>query len=86
MAPNLVAVVTGLFDGRRSRQRNRRRVYHSKGRPPGSTGVVTFRDAFIYEWVHGTIARLIGWQDIDEGRARAERLAEKRGKHVAEEC
>jgi ketosteroid isomerase-like protein len=54
-------------------------VYQQEGRPAGSTSVVTFRGALIYEWVDGMIARLIGRQDIDEARAAAERLAESRG-------
>jgi ketosteroid isomerase-like protein len=53
-------------------------VYRAQGRPAGSSGIVTERAAFIYEWVDGVIARLIGRQDIDEARAAAERLVEER--------
>jgi ketosteroid isomerase-like protein len=54
-------------------------VYHAEGRPAGSTGVLTYRGTFIYEWVNGMIARVIVGQDIDEARAAAERLAASRG-------
>ena len=53
-------------------------VYHQEGRPAGSTAVVAETAVLIYEWVDGVIARLIGRQDIDEARALAERLAERR--------
>ena len=54
-------------------------VFHQEGRLAGSTGVVTERAAHIYEWVDGTIARVIVRWDIDEARAAAERLAAERG-------
>jgi ketosteroid isomerase-like protein len=53
-------------------------VYHSEGRPAGSTGVVRERASFIYEWVDGMIARTLVGSDSVEARAAAERLAEER--------
>jgi ketosteroid isomerase-like protein len=49
------------------------------GRPAGSTGRVEWRFAAIAFWVDGLIVRTITYQDIDEARAAAERLAEERG-------
>jgi hypothetical protein len=54
-------------------------VYHQEGRLAGSTGVVTFRGALIYEWVDGMVARVIARRNIEKARALAERLAEERG-------
>jgi ketosteroid isomerase-like protein len=54
-------------------------VFRQEGRPTGSTSFVEERAAMIYEWVDGRIARLISRQDVDEGLALAERLAEERG-------
>jgi hypothetical protein len=56
-------------------------VHHQTGRPPGSTGRVEQREAWVYLWVDGLIARITVYPylDIDEARAAAERLAEERG-------
>jgi ketosteroid isomerase-like protein len=47
-------------------------------RPAGSTGFVRAREAYVYEWVDGLIARVTIYLDIDEARAVAERFAEER--------
>jgi ketosteroid isomerase-like protein len=54
-------------------------VWHGEGRLPGDTGVFKAGGAYIFEWLDGMITRVIAWQDIDEARAAAERLAEERG-------
>jgi ketosteroid isomerase-like protein len=50
----------------------------------GSAGHIRQREEWVYVWAQGLIARLTTY-DIDEGRAAAERLAEERGKAVAQE-
>jgi ketosteroid isomerase-like protein len=50
-----------------------------KGRPFGSIGFVEGRYAAISIWTDGLIERLTLYNDIDEARAAAERLAEERG-------
>jgi ketosteroid isomerase-like protein len=54
-------------------------VYHQEGRPVGSTGILTMRGAYTYEWVDDMIARVIVGPDDDEARTAAERLARSRG-------
>ena len=54
-------------------------VYCAEGRPAGSSGVVTERASFTFEWADGLIAHVMVRQDIDEACAAAERLAEERG-------
>ena len=54
-------------------------VLVQRGRMPGSTGWVTFRDAGVSTWVDGLIERTSRYTDIDQARAAAERLAESRG-------
>jgi ketosteroid isomerase-like protein len=49
------------------------------GRPAGSTGHIRYRIAQINTWVDGMIVRSAGYNDIDEARAAAERLAQERG-------
>ena len=53
-------------------------VVRQDARPAGSTGHVRAREAYVYEWVDGMIARVTIYLDIDEARAAAERLAEER--------
>jgi ketosteroid isomerase-like protein len=53
-------------------------VYHGEGRLPGDKGVFTARGAYIFVWLDGVITRVIAFQDPDEARAAAERLAEER--------
>jgi ketosteroid isomerase-like protein len=48
------------------------------GRPVGSTGRVRARNAQVFEWVDGKIVRITAYQDIDEARTAAERLAKSR--------
>jgi ketosteroid isomerase-like protein len=50
-----------------------------RGHPLGSAGEVWQRGAFIYEAKDGLAVRVTSYNDIDEGRAVAERLAEERG-------
>ena len=49
------------------------------GRPVGSAGHVRQREAWVYVWVGGLIARFTVYGDIDEARTAAEHLAEERG-------
>ena len=55
------------------------RVLVQKGRPVGSSGEVELRYAAIGLWQRGKIVRTTNYTDIEEARAAAERLAEKRG-------
>jgi len=48
------------------------------GRPVGSTGHVRYRIAQVHTWADGKVVRITGYQDIDEARAAAERLAQER--------
>jgi hypothetical protein len=48
-------------------------------RPVGSTAYVRTREAHVVEFVEGTAVRLTVYNDIDQGRAAAERLAESKG-------
>jgi ketosteroid isomerase-like protein len=54
-------------------------VNRQVARPIGSTAYVRIREAHIIEWVDGMVVRLTVYNDIDEARAAAERLAEARG-------
>jgi ketosteroid isomerase-like protein len=54
-------------------------VFVMEGRPAGSTGHVRYRIAQVSTWVNGVIGRVTGYNDADEARAAAERLAEERG-------
>jgi ketosteroid isomerase-like protein len=54
-------------------------VARQTGRAPGSTGRIEQRPAFVSEWVEGLIVRVAVYDDIDEARAAAERLARERG-------
>jgi ketosteroid isomerase-like protein len=54
-------------------------VISEDGRPVGSEGRVQARHGDVYEWAQGKIVRRSTYYDIDEARAAAERLAEKRG-------
>jgi len=53
-------------------------VVRQDARPAGSTGYVRAREAYVYEWVDGLIARVTIYLDVDEGHAAAECLAESR--------
>jgi ketosteroid isomerase-like protein len=53
-------------------------VLLQRGRPPGSSGWVEFRDARVLLWAGGLVERVNLFLDIDEARAAAERLAEER--------
>jgi hypothetical protein len=48
-------------------------------RPIGSTAYVRTREAHVVELLEGMAVRLTVYNDIDKGRAAAERLAESRG-------
>jgi ketosteroid isomerase-like protein len=54
-------------------------VYVQRGRLRRSTRSVHARVAFVNAWVDGLIQRTTVYEDIDEARASAERLAEERG-------
>lgn len=56
-------------------------LVRQSGRPVGSTGYVRQREAWVWVWVEGLIAKVTTYPegDIDEARAYAERLAEARG-------
>jgi ketosteroid isomerase-like protein len=55
------------------------RVLIQNGRPVGSSGQVELRYAAVAVWEGGKIVRMTNYNDIDEARAAAERLAEERG-------
>ena len=50
-----------------------------RGRPHGSDAFVEARGWVVVIWRDGRIARATSYQDVDEARAAAERLAEERG-------
>ena len=50
-----------------------------KGRPVASIGYVQLRYAIVVVWAKGLIERVTLYDDIDEARAAAERLAAERG-------
>jgi hypothetical protein len=54
-------------------------VNRQVARPVGSTATVRIREAHVIESVEGMLTRLTVYNDIDEGRAAAERLAESKG-------
>ena len=53
-------------------------VVIQKGRPVGSSGDVQQRQAIVFVWVEGLFVRITHYNDIDEARAAAQRLAESR--------
>ena len=55
-------------------------VCTQKGHPRGSTAQAQFRFAQLSTWVDGLIVRLTGYNDIEEARAGAERLARRGGR------
>ena len=55
------------------------RVLTQKGRPVGSSGEVQLRYAAVSVWEDAKIVRTTNYNDIDEARAVAERLAQERG-------
>ncbi|HME05127.1 MAG TPA: nuclear transport factor 2 family protein [Solirubrobacteraceae bacterium] len=56
-------------------------VYVDSGRPGGSTFTVQERGVAVIEWTGGMIVRVtdFDYDEIDEARAAAERLAQERG-------
>lgn len=54
-------------------------IVREDGRLAGSDGHVEQRRGWVLLWVNGVIERQMGYLDIGQGRAAAERLAEKRG-------
>ena len=50
-----------------------------RGRPHGSDAFVEARGGVVAIWRDGRIARARNYQDVDEARAAAERLAQERG-------
>jgi ketosteroid isomerase-like protein len=54
------------------------RVLNMKGRPVGSSGEVQLRYAAVGVWEDGKIVRMTNYNDLDEARAAAERLAQER--------
>ncbi|MCW3067777.1 MAG: hypothetical protein JWL67_402 [Solirubrobacterales bacterium] len=57
-------------------------LYFLRGRLAGSSAFVEFRYAGVSTWTDGLIERVTTYIEIDEARAAAERLAEKRGQAV----
>jgi hypothetical protein len=53
-------------------------VVDHNGRPHGSSYEAEMRLAIVGVWAEGLIARIIGYRDIDDARAAAERLAQER--------
>jgi len=53
-------------------------VVLQKGRPAGGPGDIQMHHANVLIWVNGVIARVMHYNDIDQARAAAERLAEER--------
>ena len=54
-------------------------IAHQSGRLVGVSGHVQMRYVLVAIWVDGMIERMWYYDDIEEGRAAAERLAEERG-------
>jgi len=54
-------------------------VLVQRGRPHGSDAFVETRAGVVAIWRDGRIARATSYQDVDQARAAAERLAEERG-------
>jgi hypothetical protein len=54
-------------------------VARQTGRAHDSAGRIQQRQAFVCEWVEGLIVRVAVYDEVDEARAAAERLAGKRG-------
>jgi ketosteroid isomerase-like protein len=54
-------------------------VLVQRGRPHGSDAFVETRAGVVAIWRDGRIARATSYQDVDEARAAAERLAQERG-------
>jgi ketosteroid isomerase-like protein len=54
-------------------------VFVQTGRPRGSSGEIRVPYATVTVWVEGLVVRVTMYDDIDEARAAAERLAEERG-------
>ena len=54
-------------------------VDRASGRPVGSTGWVELRLAIVAVWEEGLIVRATTYDDVDEARAPAERLAKEQG-------
>jgi ketosteroid isomerase-like protein len=53
-------------------------VFLQRGRPAGSNKWVEFRDARVFCWADGLLARVTAFLDVEEGRASGERLARER--------
>jgi ketosteroid isomerase-like protein len=54
-------------------------VLVQRGRPVDSTAHVHYRLAQVSTWIDGVVVKITGYNDIDEARAAAERLAPQRG-------
>jgi ketosteroid isomerase-like protein len=54
-------------------------VVVQRARPHGSDAVVESRVGVVAIWRDGRVARAMSYQDVDQARAAAERLAEERG-------
>jgi ketosteroid isomerase-like protein len=53
-------------------------VLRQKASPVGTTGFVQQHEGWVFVFVDGLVERATAYQDIDEARAAAERLAESR--------
>jgi ketosteroid isomerase-like protein len=54
-------------------------VNEQQARPTGSSGLVRTREAYLFVWRQNLIKRVTMYEDVDEARAAAERLAAERG-------
>ena len=54
-------------------------VLRQSGRLPGSAAQVELRYANVTTWTDGLVERTTAYLDVDDARAAAERLAERRG-------
>jgi hypothetical protein len=54
-------------------------VVRQSARPAHGTGSIQMHHGNVFVWEEGVIARLTHYNDPDEARAAAERLAEERG-------
>jgi ketosteroid isomerase-like protein len=54
-------------------------VNRQHARPVGSTADIQALEAHVTEWAEGIVVRVTVYNDIDEARAAAERLAHERG-------
>ena len=54
-------------------------VNRQHARPVGSSAQIHAREAHVTEWTKGMVIRVTVYNDVEEGRTAAERLAQSRG-------